>query len=146
MVGHFQFTFERVVRLPRRRFENGKGIVMRKQLIATIALMLLGLIAVGAGDAHADRGRGHGYGRVGVGIVVGPPFWGPWYYPPSYYYPPYYPPVVIERPAPPVYIEQSSPVESRPQAGYWYYCQSPGGYYPEVRECPGGWVKVLPRP
>ena len=119
---------------------------MRKQLIGTIALMLLGLVAVGAGDAHADRGRGHGHGRVGVGIVVGSPFWGPWYYPPPYYYPPYYPPVVIERQAPPVYIEQSPAVESRPQAGYWYYCQSPSGYYPEVRECPGGWVKVLPRP
>lgn len=114
---------------------------MRKQLIATVALVLLSLVAVG--DASADRGRWHGH--TSVGIVVGPPYWSPWYYPPPYYYPPYYPPVVIERQAPPVYIEQSPPVETK-TAGYWYYCQSPGGYYPEVRECPGGWVKVPPRP
>jgi hypothetical protein len=123
---------------------------MKKQSIVIITVFLLGALA--AGDGFAARwhrgGHGwHGHGRVGVGVVVGAPFfWRPWHYPPPYYYPP----VVIERPAPPVYIEQSPPpVESRPQtryAGYWYYCQSPSGYYPEVRECPGGWVKVPPRP
>jgi hypothetical protein len=81
---------------------------------------------------------------VGVGVVVGAPFWMPWYYPP-----PYYPPVIIERQAPPVYIEQSPPVERETQTGYggyWYYCQSPSGYYPEIRECPSAWIKVPPRP
>jgi hypothetical protein len=117
---------------------------MKKHLIAIIALFLIGVIA--ADDAFAGRRhRWHGYNRVGVGVVVGAPFfWRPWYYPP-----PYYPPVIIERRAPPVYVEQSPPIESRPQtryAGYWYYCQSPSGYYPEVRECPKGWVKVPPRP
>ncbi|MDR3221176.1 MAG: hypothetical protein LBU46_04080 [Candidatus Accumulibacter sp.] len=126
---------------------------MKKQLIVTVALFLLGLVAVG--DAFADRGRGrghgwshghgHGHSRIGVGIVVGAPFWRPWHYP-SYYH---YPPVVIERQAPPVYIEQAPPVEIRTQtvySGYWYYCQSPSGYYPEIRECPQGWVKIPPRP
>jgi hypothetical protein len=121
---------------------------MKKQWIAIIAVFLLGTAA--AGDAFAARwhrgGHGwHGHRHVGVGVVVGPPlFWGPWYYPPAYY-----PPVIIERRVPPVYVEQSPPVESRPQAryaGYWYYCQSPSGYYPEIRECPAGWVKVPPRP
>jgi hypothetical protein len=104
-----------------------------------------------ASDAFAARGhrgghRWHGHNRVSVGFVVGPPlFWGPWHYSPPYYYSP--PPIIVERRAPPVYVEQSPPVESGPQvAGYWYYCQSPGGYYPEVRECPTGWVKVPPRP
>jgi hypothetical protein len=119
---------------------------MKKQLIAIVALSLFGVLAVS--DAFA-RGRGHGwrhghgYARAGVGVVIGAPFWNPWYYPA------YYPPVIIKRRPPPVYIEQSPPVESRSQtgyAGYWYYCQSPGGYYPEVRECPKGWVKVPPRP
>jgi hypothetical protein len=127
--------------------EDSERIVMKKQLIVTVALFLLGLLAVG--DASADRGRGHGwghghgYGRVGVGVFVGAPFWSPWYYPA------YYPPVVIERRAPPVYIEQSPPVEMRAQtvySGYWYYCQSPSGYYPEIRECPQGWLKIPPRP
>ncbi|GHU39283.1 hypothetical protein AGMMS50256_39100 [Betaproteobacteria bacterium] len=133
---------------------------MKKQWIAIVALFLLGPVAVGnafADRRHGGRGHGHGYhgyshSRVDVGVLIGSPFWSPRYYPAPYYYPSYYPtyhpPVVIERQTPPVYveIEQSSPVESRAQAGYWYYCQSPSGYYPEVQECPKGWVKVPPRP
>jgi hypothetical protein len=121
---------------------------MKKQLIAIVALFLAGALAADdafAGRWHRGGHRWHGPGRVGVGVVVGAPFfWRPWYYSP-----PYYPPVIIERRAPPVYVEQSPLIESRPQtryAGYWYYCQSPSGYYPEVRECPRGWVKVPPRP
>jgi hypothetical protein len=126
---------------------------MKKQWIAIVALFLLGPLAIG--DALADRGRhggrgghgGYGHSRVGVGVVVGSPFWSPWYSPAPYYYPPYYPPVVIERQVPPVYVEQSPPpVKVRAQAGFWYYCQSPSGYYPEIQECPKGWIKVPPRP
>ncbi|WP_305073452.1 hypothetical protein [Propionivibrio sp.] len=110
----------------------------------TLSVAMVFLLGIGAiGDALADRV--HYRSRVGVGVVIGP-YWGPWYYPPHpYYYPPYYPPVVIEQPAPPVYIEQQ-PMETATPSGYWYYCQSPEGYYPDVRECPGGWLKVLPRP
>ncbi len=112
-----------------------------KNVLSAAMVFLLGIGAVG--DAVADRV--HRHSSVGVGIVVGP-VWGPWYYPAPYYYPPYYPPVVIERPAPPVYIEQSPATEAVAPAGYWYYCQSPEGYYPDVRVCPNGWLKVLPRP
>lgn len=114
---------------------------MKRPLLLTALIILFGVGGMNA--AVADRGRVRSH--VGVGVTFGP-YWGPWYYPPPYYYPPYYPPVIIERPAPPVYIEQSPPVEVRPQTSYWYYCQSPSGYYPDVRECPGGWLKVLPRP
>ena len=114
---------------------------MNRRFLAIIGLLMLGTASIGT--ALADRG--HYHGRVGVGVVIGP-YWGPWYYPPPYYYPPYYPPVVIERPAPPVYIEQSPPVAAEAKAGYWYYCQSRGGYYPHVKECPDGWLKVEPRP
>ncbi len=119
---------------------------MKKLFLAAAILFLAGMLGIGDASAH---GRGGGYRRVDVGIGVGfGPYWGwggwsPWYYPPPYYYPYYYPPVVIERPDPPVYIEQPQPA---PAVGYWYYCRSPGGYYPNVRECPGGWLKVLPRP
>jgi hypothetical protein len=34
----------------------------------------------------------------------------------------------------------------QPQQNYWYYCQEPQGYYPYVKQCPGGWMKVLPQP
>jgi hypothetical protein len=48
--------------------------------------------------------------------------------------------VADEQSPPPAYIEQPPP----PQ--YWYYCQSPPGYYPYVGQCPGGWLQVAPRP
>ncbi len=115
---------------------------MSRRFLAIAALLMLSV--AGIGNAFADRG--HYHGSVGVGVVVGP-YWGPWYYPPPYYYyPPYYPPVVIERTAPPVYIEQTPPAETGARTDYWYYCQSRGGYYPNVKECPDGWMKVLPRP
>ena len=124
---------------------------MKKPLLVLAALIALGL--AGAGEALADRGGhgGHGGGwggsRVGIGVNFGVPLWSPWYYPPPYY-PAYYPaaPVVIERQAPPIYVEQPQPVQAQSQAGYWYYCQSPSGYYPEVRDCNVNWIKVPPRP
>lgn len=122
-------------------------------------LVLLLLCAVGVGNAMADRGdRGRGSrGHVGIGVVIGPS-WGPWYYPaPRYYYPPpyydpYYAPIVIERSDPPVYIERpTSPgtgeddTASAPETNYWYYCAAARAYYPDVKRCPDGWQKVLPR-
>ncbi len=106
-----------------------------KKTIYAIAFLLLGIGNIG--NALADH-RVHSH----VGVVIGGPVWSPWYYP----YPPpyYYPPVVIERAPPPVYIEQTPPPP--PQTSYWYYCREAKGYYPYVKECPGGWQKVLPRP
>lgn len=26
---------------------------------------------------------------------------------------------------------------------YWYYCKNPSGYYPYVKQCPSGWMKVV---
>jgi hypothetical protein len=48
------------------------------------------------------------------------------------------PPVVLQQ-DPPVYVQ---PEQEEPY--YWYYCQDPQGYYPYVRNCPGGWMKVVP--
>jgi hypothetical protein len=112
-----------------------------KWSIALLALFLA------AGSAMADRGHrhhGHHHGpRVQFGISVGPAFWDPWY--PRPYYRPYYAPIVIERSEPPVYIQQQAATPPAAQAtGYWYYCVEGKGYYPYVKECPGGWQKVLP--
>ena len=30
------------------------------------------------------------------------------------------------------------------QTGYWYYCADPAGYYPYVKDCPQGWMQVVP--
>ncbi|MDK9702194.1 MAG: hypothetical protein OEL20_03580 [Sulfuritalea sp.] len=121
-----------------------------KSIKLMIALLLLA--AGGAGNAWADRGHGHGHGHnhghVRFGVVIGPFWGGPWHYPPPYY-PRYYPQVVVQPPAPQVYIEQPAPppapVAVAP-ANYWYYCAAARGYYPYVKECPGGWQKVLPQP
>lgn len=114
---------------------------MKLMNVSLIALLLSG---AGIGDALADHGR-FGY-RGSVGVVIGP-YWGPWYYPPPQYY---YPPVVIERAPPPVYIEQQPAMEIVPApvapTNYWYFCRESNGYYPYVKECPGGWHKVLPQP
>ena len=107
--------------------------------------------------AHG-RGLGHG-GVVRFGVFVAAPVvvWRTFYGPPPYYYSsPYYPPVVAVPVSPPTYIEQgqvSAPpapaapaAATAPQPGYWYYCNTAGAYYPNVKQCPGGWQRVAPQP
>ena len=82
---------------------------------------------------------GHARGRIG--IVIGPG-WGPWWGWPYYpYYPNYSPSPVIIQQEPETYIQQP-PQEDVPN--YWYFCQDPKGYYPYVKKCPKGWLKVVP--
>lgn len=40
---------------------------------------------------------------------------------------------------PQAYVQQN-----QQESDYWYYCQNPEGYYPYVKSCPGGWMKVVP--
>lgn len=82
------------------------------------------------------RPRGHTYFSFGVG-----PYWG-WN---PYYNYPYYAPVIIERAPQVIYIEK--PVEQAVPAAksYWYYCEAAQGYYPYVKQCPTGWMKVVPQ-
>ena len=83
----------------------------------------------------------HGHGRVFIGVAPGF-WWGPPY--PYYWYPPpYYPPVMVQ-PPPQVYVQQAPAPPSAPP-GDWYYCQSAGGYYPQIQNCPEPWVRVPPR-
>jgi hypothetical protein len=81
------------------------------------------------GPRHFDGGHFHSR------IFIGGAFFAPFYYPPPYYDPYYYY-------APPVEYVEPSPA---PPQQYWYYCPSAGAYYPYVRDCPGGWQKVLPQ-
>jgi hypothetical protein len=117
-------------------------------------ILLAGVLC--AGNAWADpHGRpypphGRPHGSVEFGIVIG----GPWIYPPYHPYPPYWPriyvppvaPVIVTPPPPPVYIEQQNVAVPQLEPGYWYYCEEAGAYYPYVKECPGSWRKVAPRP
>jgi hypothetical protein len=43
--------------------------------------------------------------------------------------------------APPVYAQAAPPA---PPPAYWYYCQNPPGYYPYIKDCPAGWMTVVP--
>lgn len=48
-------------------------------------------------------------------------------------------------PPPQAQAQQPSPAPATPPR-YWYYCQSPAGYYPYVPSCPGGWTRVPATP
>jgi hypothetical protein len=114
--------------------------------VAAILAILLGTLATVPAQAHGPHHRG----RVHLGIFIGAPV--VWYhYRPYYYYYPYYPPVIVApppvvvAPSPPVYIERGDPPPAPDSAqSYWYYCRESKAYYPYVKECPGGWQRVLP--
>jgi hypothetical protein len=118
------------------------------KLFKLIFALLLLLASAAGQNAWADRGYGH-YGHARVGVSVGVPLGWPWWYEPAYpiYYPYYsYRPIIVE-PGPTEYIERGqSQGSDSPASNYWYYCHRPDGYYPYVKECPGGWERVTPQP
>src|SRR5208283_1315085 len=88
--------------------------------------------------------------HVRFGFYIGAPLWGAWDYP-YYYYPPYpyYARVVVTPPPPPPpsdVMPVPGPGGLTQQPYYRNYCSSPDGYYPKVREYPGGWqlIRLLP--
>jgi len=113
---------------------------IRKITFATMAALLVVTLPLAALAGH---GHGHGNTRVYIGgsFWLGPPAWGPAYYGPGYYYPPppYYAPAPVIVQQTPQYVERA-----QADADYWYYCENPRGYYPYVRTCPGGWMRVVP--
>lgn len=119
-----------------------------KLKIATFSVCLI--VAALASDAALAGGRhghgghghfGHRHGGAHWGVFIGAPLG--WAYPPSYWY---NPPVVVQS-APSVYIERdAAPSAPEDEAYYWYHCSRPEGYYPYIKDCPGGWQKVVPTP
>jgi hypothetical protein len=80
-------------------------------------------------------------------------WWGPRFYPyPGWWWPyPYVYPYAYPYPypfyLPPPEVTEQPPAYSKPeqeQPYYWYYCPNPQGYYPYIKSCPGGWVRVVP--
>lgn len=115
-----------------------------RMIIATVVVILIG--SMSGSSAHARGGHGGHGARVGIGVWLGPGWWpgwwGPAYYP-SYYYPYYQEPPVVIQEQPDVYIP---PTPQEQQPIFWYYCKEPQGYYPYVKQCPSGWMKVVPTP
>lgn len=112
--------------------------------IMYIALAAMALIAAGSSIGEARGGHGRHGGHFSVGVYAGPGWWGPGWWGPYPYYPyyPYYsgPPVIVQQ-EPETYIEKDS---QEGEQIYWYFCNDPEGYYPYVKKCPKGWLKVLP--
>ncbi|MGD0885619.1 MAG: hypothetical protein ABSA46_12255 [Thermodesulfovibrionales bacterium] len=107
-------------------------------VFVVVALLLSSVV-----PAHAHYGYwGGGHFSVWVGPGWGPWWWGAPGYPYYPYYPSYYgaPPVVQEQT--PVYVE---PTPQQPEEQYyWYFCPDSKNYYPYVKSCPSGWLKVVP--
>jgi len=106
------------------------------------ALIVLAALIVVLG--YSLPSEAHFRGGVWIGPGFGPGWWGPPYYGYSYpYYPPA-PPVVIQQ-QPQEYVYQQQPAQPAEQK-YWYYCSETKAYYPYVKKCPTGWLKVVPTP
>ena len=113
-----------------------------------------------AGGGHRHFGGGHrhyGHNHLNLGFNMGgynSGFYGSNFgfgygYPDPFFYPrPYnYGPAVVVPMTPPVYIQREEVISpAQPQTNYWHYCQNPDGYYPYVKQCPGGWLQVAPQP
>jgi hypothetical protein len=108
----------------------------------------------GGGHGGGHRGGHGGGGHFSGSVWIGPGWgWGSWwgwpYYYPYYPYYSYYPyyggyyypesPVVIEK-QPRTYSEP----EQQEEEYYWYFCPDAKNYYPYVKKCPNGWLKVVP--
>jgi hypothetical protein len=107
---------------------------MKRSAIVALATLVLLL-------GYSLPGQAHFRGGVWIGPVWGPGWWGAPY---GYSYP-YYaaPPVVIQQ-QPQEYVRQ--PAARPAQQQYWYYCSEAKAYYPYVKSCPSGWMKVVPTP
>lgn len=116
---------------------------MKRAIRVLIVFLLLALVGTSLAWPHAPYHRRH---HARVGVFIGAPVVGPWYYRAPVYY--VYPPIVAVPASPPVYIEQGSiaSTDSQEPGNWWYYCQDSQSYYPYVKECPRGWLRVAPRP
>jgi hypothetical protein len=102
------------------------------------AVLALAVVLVGAATSAPAFAWGHT--RFSFGLVIGAPLY-PWYYPPYTYAP-----VVVAAPAAPTtYIERAGPPAPSQRSSYWYYCEASRTYYPYVKECPAGWLRVVPQ-
>ncbi len=109
-------------------------------ILIVFALLVVGIVPVFA-DGHGGHG-GHGHWSVWIGPGWG--LWDPWWWGAPYYpysYCPYgaaYPYYSPQRPS--EYVEPTPQEEQT----YWYFCPDAKNYYPYVKQCPSGWLKVIP--
>lgn len=117
----------------------------------------------GGGGWHGGSGWHGGHSHVSVGFGF-PFYWGyPYYgyygyypYAYGYPYPAAYPYGYYDDGSSSTYIQRDSgegvapsyPAPggefSGPRDQYSYYCTNPAGYYPQINNCPSGWLTVVP--
>ena len=113
--------------------------------------LLIGLAVSAFAFAAAPQAKA----RISVGIGIGVPYgyYGyPYYSSYPYYagYPYYYSDEPVYEPGPSTYIQRDmnrgTPSSGAPvgESQYSYYCPDPAGYYPQLQNCPKGWLKVVP--
>ncbi len=110
-------------------------------IVIVFALLFVAVLPVYAGG-HGHGGHGHGHSFFSGSVWVGPGWggWGPWWWGAPYY--PYYPYYQYYSPQQSYeYVEQTPQVEEQT---YWYFCPDAKNYYPYVKRCPRGWLKVVP--
>jgi hypothetical protein len=107
----------------------------------------------GGGNWHGGGWHGvHGGPRFGLSFGFPAYYWGPGYYPYAYAYPypyTYYDGGSYDDGAPQTYIQRDTgdsvaPVAPPQRSQYSYYCTNPAGYYPQIANCPSGWMTVVP--
>ncbi len=121
---------------------------MRIVLVLMVACMVNIPSALAERGGHGGRGGravhgehfGHRGGHAEFGVFVGPGLWWPGWWEPYPYYPYYPSPIVIQQPTD-LYVQ---PVPQADVPDYWYFCPEPQGYYPYVKQCPKGWMRVVP--
>lgn len=117
------------------------------------------------GGSSGWHGGHYGHSHVTVGFGFGYPYyWGyPYYgyygyypYAYGYPYPSAYPYGYYDDGSSSTYIQRDSgegvapsyPAPggeySAPRDQYAYYCTNPAGYFPQVNNCPSGWLTVVP--
>lgn len=133
----------------------------RVSLLLAAAVVLGGMAFTRSADAGGSRHhhhhgwhghhRPHGTFHVGINVWRGGHWhhgWhgsrlGWWSTVPSgyyYYWAPVYPYPDFYRPS--AIVVERAPVTGVPPQQYWYYCESPEGYYPYVSQCRGEWRRV----
>ena len=128
--------------------------MINRRMISWVALALM---LFSSDIAWSRNGHGHWHRHFIFGIHMGGPvilygpefFFGPGFYDrhafPSWNRPYRLPPQTVAPITPPIYIQQEQSSMVQPQTRYWYYCLNPEGYYPDVDECPNGWIPVAPQ-
>lgn len=121
---------------------------MKKGIYPVLFLVVVALLFAGALPVQAS---GHGHSSFHGSVWIGPGWggWGPWWWgAPAYpYYDarayPYYDDYDW---APPVANQEryEQPAPQREEQSYWYFCPDSRNYYPYVKKCPSGWLKVIP--